>query len=602
MSDWTEQLKTTLNSDMEAHFGPEIAHNLSSSKTWWPDITLQQFEALQLTKSLVKKYNDEESPSVKATAVALQKFLTVNDTCGKWSENRVDDLDDYLIGTFKKHVDRWYHLDGHGNTAISNLFSLWEDGGVGPGASVLSRSFDLYTKLFDGPLSSTSKDLLEFWRRAALQHPRWANAELTRSNRYSDKVVRGNKLSFVNKNVDTARCISTEPLINMWFQKGLESQINARTLRRYGVDLATQPRINGNLARVGSETGIYATLDLESASDSISVRMLDAMFPKGFVNWLKLTRSPECLLPSNRRLKLEMIATMGNAFCFPLQTLIFSCVINTVYELRGIPLKRPENFEFDPRGKNFGVFGDDIIVVTEAVPMVVRLLTLLGFKVNSDKSHVEGPFRESCGMDAFLGHPVRGVYIKRLRTAQDTYVAINTLNRWSARSGVPLQHTVGALLDSITTEYPRVPPDEDDTAGIHVPLTYARGVKRGVFGIYSYRKDAAIPAQYTVSGSSPFDITISEKKLPPNLQKARRVNLAGLHMAFLGGYIDGWNGHVTVRNDVVRYQTKHCITPHWDYNPCVLPNIPGVKCRPNRLLDVGGFAVWSTATTRNLNY
>lgn len=605
MSDRTELLKSTLARDIQDHFGDEMAKTITSSITWWPDITLQQFEAWQLYRSIVKKYNDADMPSVSARDVALRKFLAVNTSCGEWCDRRVDDLDDHLVGSFKKHIERWYHLDGYGNTAVSNLLCLFEKGGVGPGASVASRGSDLYTKLFDGSLSSTSNELLQFWRRTAAVHPIWRNAERTRAKRYSDVVVRGNKLSFVNKNVHTARCISSEPVINMWFQKGLEAEFNARTKHRYGVDLKTQPEINKRLAKLGSELEIYATIDLESASDSIATAMLDAYLPKGMCDWLKLFRSPYCAVPGNGWVKLNMIATMGNAFCFPLQTLLFTCVVAAVYELRGIPMKRPENYEFDPRGKNFGVFGDDIICVTEAVPWVNRLLYLLGFRVNSDKTHVEGPFRESCGYDAFNGHPVRGVYIKTLRTAQDTFVAINTLNRWSSRSGILLKHTVGYLLGSVSTVSPLVPPDEDDTAGIHVPLTLARGVTRGVFGIWRYRKDSPIAAEFHFCGENYKHARLSENKLPPPLRTDRKLNLAGALMAFLGGYVDGWSGAVTVRSDRVRYQTKHCITPHWDYNPSVtqFPSLGklGVACRPNRLLDANGFAAWSAAVQANLD-
>lgn len=605
MSNWTDTLSSTLKRDLEDHFGVEAAHDLCSSEHLWPGMSLEQVRAYFQYKAIVKKYNDDPMPNKTACERAQAKFLRINDQCAGWTLNLTDALDDLLIGEFRQAVYQFFFLADQGNI-FGSLDALWHRGGAGPGASVDSRGYDFYTKLFDGPLSSTKESLLLSWKAAARKHPLWANAERTRSTRYTDRVVEGNKLSFVNKNVDVARCISTEPMVNMWYQKGAGDAIEDRLRKVFGVDLSNQPDINGELARIGSLDGSYATIDLESASDSIAIKMLEATCPREMVDWLKALRSPYCKVPRKGRVALNMIATMGNGFCFPLQTMLFCCVVRSVYRLLGLP-ERAGNLEFDPRGKNFGVFGDDIIVRTEAVRWVVRLLNLLGFKVNESKTFVEGPFRESCGQDWYLGHYVRAVYIKRLRTAQDIYVAINTLNRWSACSGIRLQWTMAELGKHISCAAPLVPPDEADTAGIQVPLTMVPVVRRGMYGIIKYRKDSPMPLQILVKGTSIYDVHVSEEKLPASQRVGRRVNLAGLLMTFLGGYLTGWTGGISIRQDAVRYQTKHCITPCWDYFPRrgVQTDIAWtVSCRPNRLLEthVADFADWSSAVTSNIRW
>lgn len=120
-----------------------------------------------------------------------------------------------------------------------------------------------------------------------------------------------------------------------------------------------------------------------------------------------------------------------------------------------------------------GFFGDDIVVVAQAYQPLCRLLELLGFEVNTEKSFDDGPFRESCGSDWFSGHFVRGIYIKSLRTSQDKLVAFNRLAYWSAYTGVPLNNTLKLLYEWIPpADRLRVPLHEDDAAGLKVPKAW----------------------------------------------------------------------------------------------------------------------------------
>jgi hypothetical protein len=226
---------------------------------------------------------------------------------------------------------------------------------------------------------------------------------------------------------------------------------------------------------VGSRTDQLVTIDLESASDSMSLRMLEEFLPKSFMGFLNRFRSPSTSLPDGSMAVLNMVSTMGNGFTFPLMTSVISCAVSAVYKYLGVKC------EMHARRwslRNFAVFGDDIIVDKRVSRHVVHLLTLLGFVVNSEKTYVEGPFRESCGVDAFLGTDVRPVYIRQLNTLQDAFVAVNNLNYWSAKTGVPLRN----LTRFILARFPQalewaVPPIDGMDAGIHLPLELSRSCR-----------------------------------------------------------------------------------------------------------------------------
>jgi len=206
--------------------------------------------------------------------------------------------------------------------------------------------------------------------------------------------------------------------------------------------------------------------------------MLKEVLPADFVYWLELLRSPLCRLPDGSDIELHMVSTMGNGFTFPLQTMLFSCCVAAVYEQLGIKLqlRSATNFNSDAGTPvrytaNFAVWGDDIICSEKAVSRLFRLLSLLGFEVNADKSFFDknDPFRESCGYDYHKGEDVRAVYCRKLSTTASRFALINRLNRWSASQGIPLRRTVALLLGSVPVL--PVPRRENDDAGVKVPLS-----------------------------------------------------------------------------------------------------------------------------------
>jgi hypothetical protein len=531
---------------------------------WAPDSTPREVGCYQLRDSLLKKYCPEDKPTTAACDKALKKFLEVNDACGSYSlEDRMEFIrDEELVNGVRDAMRRFWLKDQ--GPIISDFHEVFRRGRAGPGSGVSARDTDLYTKMFDSPLSCTG-DLHYIWSKCVAPQVTFAEAEAFRHHMWGCTVVEGSKYSLVMKTTAIARGICTEPTINMWFQLGMGAILEDRLKSVFGVDLSTQPEVNRMLAKRGSTTGRFATIDLASASDSLALPMLRHILPRSMLSTLSSVRSPVTRLPSGQMVQLNMVSTMGNGFTFPLMTSVFCCVVQSVYSYLGIPMVRddgtlPDGRKRSPgRGRNFGVFGDDIIVDDRAVRLVLRTLYLLGFEVNSDKTFVEGRFRESCGADYVSAVNVRGVYIKSLKTKQDLFSAINNLNRWSARLGVSLTETVSLLLSWVKSPYRHlVPPDEDDAAGLHVPASYARAVNYRIsrIGIYHYTPMVPVNWEFYILGGVVW--TYRE-------QVQRSYNPSGLLVSFLAGSIRGCT--VVLRQKRPRYTAKRKTTPRWDYLP-----------------------------------
>lgn len=499
--------------------------------------------------SLFKKFEEYDVRfRNNADSLAISKFLSVNDRCGTWKRDRRDTLYlDCLIGYFKDEVHRFFNPDNR-VPLVSTLEEILHLARCGPGASLGSRGNDFYTKMFSSDLACTSRVLEYSFLNYFKLSPLWSDAESFRvASGFGYKVVPGNRLTTVKKNVDISRVIAVEPNLNMFFQLGLAEILTSRLARVFKIDLSHQQDVNRELARLGSLDDDLVTIDLESASDSMPWEMIRAYFPKDIVSFLNILRSPQCTLPDGRQVTLHMISTMGNGFTFPLQTIVFSCAVSACfrYLVKG----------FERAGKTWTVFGDDIIVPSIIAGPLVHLLEHLGFSVNMQKSFFEGPFRESCGSDYFRGQNVRGVYIKRLKNVQDRFAIINQLNLWSMRTGILLSNTVKMLLKTVPDN--PVPPWENDDAGIKVPYCLVKSRKlHPHFQSIMYRRFV----------SKPLVIRFGEGTVTtPQGHKRRVYNPSGLFLGMLHGSVV--TGKINVRHDVNIYRRRLAIAPNWDISP-----------------------------------
>jgi len=233
--------------------------------------------------------------------------------------------------------------------------------------------------------------------------------------------VRWNKVTTVPKSAKTDRPIASEPDLNIWMQKGIGGLIRQR-LKRIGIDLDDQTN-NQRLAAVGSRDGSLATIDLSSASDLVSIGIVEWLLPDDWLQPLAQTRSTHARLPDGTEHLYRKWSSMGNGNTFELETLIFWGLTSAVCELVDAPLHH-----------GVIVYGDDIIAPSVAYDSIVEVFTYCGFVINPKKSFATGPFRESCGKHYFEGEDVTPFYLrKRLDGPHRWFWWVNRIRYWARR-------------------------------------------------------------------------------------------------------------------------------------------------------------------------
>lgn len=406
--------------------GDSLQSCLDADLMKFRDSAVDTFAASRLRTLCLSKFLGDNADRKAADNEALAKFLGYNSKCEAYS---------YAVpaGEFEREFDntlrfRFWKLFSSVNLDYSSLRKHWA---LGPGASVGCKTNDLYTKLFDGPLTGTSAYLYSRYKLATHGHPTHVAAEKMRAYVHGDfKFVSGSTFSCVEKNSNTSRVIGTEPLLNMFAQKVIAGQLTERLQTDFQINLKCQPSVNAELAWESSITGRDATIDLKGSSDLLSVNWVREFLPKEFYNLLMTVRSPNTLLPNGSWCKLHAVGGTGNAVTFPLQTLIYASIVRLCYDYLGV-------------GRDVHVFGDDIICDERAVDLLAGAFKRYGFVINVDKSfRGNSPFRESCGGDFYNGVDVKPVYIRSLSERRDLISAFNRLRIWSVEHKTPLFRTL----------------------------------------------------------------------------------------------------------------------------------------------------------------
>jgi len=516
-------------------------------------ITIKQYAFTSLRNSFLKKFMDEKQDDADAAALTL--FLEINEKCrGSFPAiEQMSEVEYIALCEAKDFIYRFFYPDNQltGNLRRLTLAEITSRFGLGNGANIGSRGTDFLSKVGTSTMAATSSLLHVLFKQAVSRSPLWSDVESIRSKFRGEEIVRGSRLSFVPKTTKISRTICTEPVLNMLFQKGIASVLEQGLVETCGISLSRQPDKNRALARLGSKDGRFGTIDLSSASDSMSLSLVNYMFPKEVVRLLEMCRCPVTTLPGGAEVELHMISSMGNAFTFPLQTILFTALVYGTYRVMDLPIRYPGRLSLG----NFAVFGDDIICLEKAYNLLVRMLSLCGFSVNVDKSFNTGLFRESCGHDYFCGRNVRGVYLKTLKTSCDVYSAINRLNRWSAIWEVPLIRTISYLKDSV--RFLPVPIDEMDDAGIKVP-------ERSVIRRRVNRYTGGLKYRFVYRHTTSYDVSDVEMK-PPRLRGWIPNNPAVL-LAAVAGTLRA--GKVTIRsNEGNRTSLRVRYSSSWDYIP-----------------------------------
>jgi len=344
-------------------------------------------------------------------AVALAKFLEAETLCKDTNRRLLTSLGRSTVGipahplllAASRKIER---LLGEFSWPEVFQHSRW-----GPGASTrLGRARrDVYYK-FRG-IPHVTHDLFPIARKMVATIPGWDVSHL--------ECVIGNRVTTVPKNAKTDRVIAIEPDLNMVIQLGLGGMIRKR-LNRVGLLTEEAQQNNAELAKEGSLTGRFATIDLSMASDTVSYELVRTLLPARWFEALEQSRSPSGVLPSGEQVVYQKFSSMGNGYTFELETLIFWALSSAVLDLYG-------------NGRHqVLVYGDDIIVPTQYAEHLMEVIRMVGFIPNTKKSFLDGPFRESCGKHYFLGADVTPFYVRKsVDCVYRRYWLANSVKRWS---------------------------------------------------------------------------------------------------------------------------------------------------------------------------
>lgn len=217
------------------------------------------------------------------------------------------------------------------------------------------------------------------------------------------------KVVLVPKDSRGPRLISCEPLEYQWIQQSLMSvlttTLESHPLTKGRVNFTRQD-VNRELALLGSLPPFkWSTLDMKEASDRVSLKLVKALFPSEWYDALYACRTPQTRMPDGTLVSMQKFAPMGSATCFPVEALVFWALsVSALMKYTNVPLRKAASQVF--------VYGDDIICHTENHGVVGSTLERFDLKLNRDKCCTDGPFKESCGMDAFFGASVSPLRIR----------------------------------------------------------------------------------------------------------------------------------------------------------------------------------------------
>jgi len=523
-----------------------------------PGTTYKQYASDYLKYAVIRKWIPRNTKD--ADAAALESFTSANTRCSGWKIPTCEwEVDSLIYGEIRKTLYDFFSPVGV--PLLRDLYDLNEVARPGPGVAVSAEGTSYYGKFFCSQLSSTSEYLYEMYRHYAARLPSLSDAECQRYDEFGGPlIVSGSRSSFVPKTNRTSRMICVEPLLNSYYQLGFATILETRLRQFFGINLSTQPLVNHRLARQGSIDGSFATIDLSSASDSISLGLCEWLLPEWAFSTLLYLRSRTTLI-DGKETALFMMSTMGNGFTFPLQTIIFSAVLKVCTDV----------FYHAGGSKNWSCFGDDLICRSIIYDRVCHYLGKLGFTINTSKSFSQGPFRESCGADWFYGQPVRPVHLRKLDGPQDYLVAINQLNEWSAYTGIPLRNSVRLLFSELPRRYQTpVPFAENMDSGVRVPLALCRP-RYDKNGSFKYKAWSRRPSRLLILGGG---------VRPPGWKKELPLNPHGLLCSFLWGELVAVSkgtlaspssmldaDYIMVRHDRKIFQLKPRCSPFWDYIP-----------------------------------
>lgn len=462
-------------------FGTDYgATYMAASKLSEPDARqlaiIRQIDAL--SKRFIGKSSKKRTSKKERDSACFAKFEMAN-SLSKKQNDAFCDLDSDVMTTLeiaRNDIDSlfWKQIESEDSEFLWLGNELLPISGfsTGPGSCTGVEGTSTYEKYYSkwGTSSEAGRKMILALRK--LSKP------MHDLPRFACRVEAAVKASFVPKDLDISRLIAPQQNGDLYLQYPVCSFLE-NMLRFIGIDFETQQFTNREMARKGSyhdnfdiydfhlqrRNTRFCTIDLVSASDIVGIELTKFLAPVPLYNYMALCRAEFILDQSGDEfVPLHMMATMGNAYCFPWQTLVFSSLVRAVYKRLGLPLK-------DRYGKpTYSVYGDDIIVDVAAYEPLIKVLELLQMKPNHKKSFMYGLFRESCGADFFNGYDIRPVFCEELRTDCDLYSVSNRLLDWGMRHSVNVAEPVRLLLGAVRKKV-IVPLDYGAHEGLRIPYS-----------------------------------------------------------------------------------------------------------------------------------
>lgn len=397
-----------------------IRRNLVDMLTSYIDETVNMgcdfsevFHCAYLREAFLSKYVDEYTdPADVRRHRAIVKWLGV-EQANKRTNKRLLETDPLFNGI------------GHGHQVLLKaaklirrvLGELPEDllsrGSFSGGATTSTkRGVGTIARKFTGFKDVTP----QAWSSLVLEVPKFETWAFYDPGLLSPRFVKGNVLFTVPKTTVIDRVACKEPDWNVFAQKSVGDYIRKRLHKKAGINLNDQS-INRELARKGSISRKLATIDLSSASDSLTTSLVFLLLPDEWFRLLDSLRSPKTFIDGASHSN-EMFSSMGNGFTFEVESLIFWALAKTVSSITRT------------KGE-VSVYGDDIIIPTGCAGVYIKLLSWCGFTTNAKKTFVKGPFRESCGGHYYGGSDVTPFYLRRpISDVSDLILFLNQYRRW----------------------------------------------------------------------------------------------------------------------------------------------------------------------------
>jgi len=434
---------------------------------------------------------------------AMKKFIEAEVRCKYTNEIflRCPDEEELLLPPVVRRV--LWHARRKISSILGDVPTYEElDFRFGPGAAYGVRKYTSVFHKLTAELECTDA-MLPILGDFLAEFPGWIENDTVEV-----KLRNGSQLTFVPKDAKSERPICIEPLLNGLYQKGVGLYIRNR-LKRFGINLDDQS-INQDMARRAYAEGL-ATVDFSSASDTIAKGLVLDLLPIDWFEFLNVARCPRYEIEGHWY-DFEKFTSMGNAYTFELETLIFYSLAAACCKELGIEYQT---------GVNLHVYGDDVILPSKAFDLFAEVSNHCGFLINRKKSYKTGLFYESCGHDYFAGRFVRPFFIKKdFQTVEDLYHAANSVLKCiQTYEGLFTEHTsyhdydlvIDRLHDLFAWCISCIPrrlrllvPEGQGDCGLYADFDIACPTKHRTWCGYVYRAARRVAIKYTPADGFPL--------------------------------------------------------------------------------------------------